>query len=30
MKKVMVLAMLMMTICTSAFAESAEDVLKDC
>ena len=30
MQKLMVLVMLMLTICTSAFAESVEDVLKDC
>lgn len=30
MKKLMMLVMLMLTICTSAFAESMEDVLKDC
>ena len=30
MKKLMVLVMLMLSICTSAFAETMEDVLKDC
>lgn len=30
MKRLMVLVMLLLTVCTSAFAESIDDVLKDC
>ena len=30
MKKLMLLVMLLLTVCSSAFAESIDDVLKDC